>query len=220
MSTHLPAKPGVSLPEESAQPPSSTDSKWDQALGGSPLYDPRMDVRKYLAAVWRFKWVILLVTAVGTAAGVLGTRLIEPEYEAQATIWIETVQRREAQRGPIRSSGLFESSAWVDLLGSFVVLDHVVRDMWLYLRYGEPGDSAVLAGFQLNDEYVPGGYRLAVADEGGVFTLSTQDGRLLERGALGDSVGQDLGFGWLPLADELTPGRSIEFAVGNPRDAA
>src|SRR5882672_320639 len=43
-------------------------------------------VGRYLNALKRFKWLILMLTLTGAAGGYFATRLIEPEFEVQATI--------------------------------------------------------------------------------------------------------------------------------------
>ncbi|MCH7876591.1 MAG: hypothetical protein IH965_15020, partial [Gemmatimonadetes bacterium] len=54
-----------------------------------------IDYRRYIAAVLRYKWAVIAVTVLGTAAGVGATRAIKPEYVAQATLWVETTGRRD-----------------------------------------------------------------------------------------------------------------------------
>jgi tyrosine-protein kinase Etk/Wzc len=177
-----------------------------------------LDLRRYLAVLWRFKWLILLVVVLGTGAGVFLTRRIAPEYWAQTTIWIESADGRRSA-GPIEAPELLQSYAWVDLLKSYVVMDSVVLAERLYLS-ANPSDLAVFEGFSLDERFRPGSYRLEVGPDGKGFALLTADEQLLEEGSPGDSVGRSLGFLWQPPPAAFMPGRVIEFGVGNPRDAA
>ena len=51
--------------------------------GGGP------SLSRYIAAIRRFKWLILVLAAVGLFAGIAASRFIDPEYEVQATILLE-----------------------------------------------------------------------------------------------------------------------------------
>lgn len=219
MSSDLPANPSPSPPEELGA--RSLPEPWaaHPAVETAPHWDQGIDWRRYLAALARYKWLTALVTLLGTGGGFLVARAPPSEYVAQATIWIESRSRGDAGRGPIQSSELLQSYAWVELLRSYVILDSVVTELRLYLRPESPADSTALASFSLKPRFVPGSYRLEVDDAGKAFTLSS-GGRVLQRGALSDSIGAGLGFSWVPPAGSLSPGRTVEFSVLNPRDAA
>jgi hypothetical protein len=82
---------------------------------------------RYLAAINRFKWLVLLITALGAAGGVFATRFITPEYEVQATILLEQGTGVSGiSGGPIQAEQLLKSSGWQDLLRSFAIADPVV----------------------------------------------------------------------------------------------
>ena len=185
---------------------------------GPAEYGGGFDWPRILNALRRFKWLILAVTALGTAAGAGMTRLLKPMYEAQATVWIDEGGRRTPERGPIGAGQLLESDAWVDLLKSYSVLDEVVRDQHLFFATKKPDDASLFATFQLAEQYRPDVYRLAVDESGKSYTLSTLAGIDIERGTVGDSVGRRLGFRWAPSA--LPAGRNIQFQVTTARDAA
>lgn len=177
------------------------------------------DWRRYVAVFLRFKWLIVLVTVLGTAAGVAATRFIAPQYEAEATVLIEATSGGLPGQGPIQQSELFRNTAWLELLKTPPVLDSVVVDMQLYLR----ADSAVrprLSGFGIVPPYHPGEYRFAVSADGGSFTLTGDDGQVLQRGTLGDSVGQELGFRWAPDVERFEARSVIEFTVANVADVS
>lgn len=217
MSTsHLPLPPPAASPVMVPTSPTalSTDLGAVEQEGG-------LDWHRILSAVLRFKWLIVAVTVVGTAAGVAATRFLSAAYVAQATIWIDQPdQRNGPDRGPIRPGQLLQPEAWVDLLKSYVVLDHVVRDQRMFVAPKSLADAAVLERFRVAEQYRPGAYRLTVDGTGKSYTLSTDDGIELEHGALGDSIGVRLGFLWAPSAGSIAPGQTIEFSLATLRDSA
>src|SRR2546422_5687836 len=90
MSTsHLPLPPAAAPPVMVPPSPSSLSTK---VVFAEP--EEGLDWRRVLSAVLRFKWLIVAVTVVGTAAGVAGTRVLRAAYVAQATIWIDQLDRR------------------------------------------------------------------------------------------------------------------------------
>ena len=184
--------------------------------------EQRTDWRRVVQALWHFKWVVILFSILGTAGGIAAVRALKPTYVAQATVWIDVPDnRREPDRaGPIRPGGLLSADAWIDLLRSYVVLDQVVREQRLYLELKSIDDTARFAGFGVTDTFRPGKYVLKVNDEGSSYELAVVKGPALEHGAVGDSVGAKLGFLWAPTAALLPPGRTIEFTLATPRDAA
>ncbi len=186
------------------------------------LSEPGLDWRRYWSALVRYRWGILLLTAVGLGGGVAASRLQKPEYVAQATIWIEAGNERRGRvdQGPIRSSELLDAGAWVDLLKSYVVLDEVVRERQLYLRPAARADSTAFASFSLAERFRPGEYRLVVDDAGRSFTLYARGGVEVERGTVRDSAGRRVGFLWRPTEAALVPSRVIAFTLVTPRDAA
>lgn len=207
-----------------ARVPLENPATGQPGVWGHPEYDasrseglePGVDWRRYAAALLRYKWLIASVTVLGTGAGVVATHFIPRQYRSQATVWIGAERQGGGERGPIRSGQLLDSYSWIELLRTFEVLEHVVREERLYLS---PPDS-LLAGFTLQERFAPGRYRLVVDDQGQRFTLSQHEGIVIQRGVVGDSVGAMVGFEWAPSASVLTPAREIEFTVLTPRDAA
>lgn len=211
-SKHLPAVRAVG-----ASPPAPLR----RAGASLAAEDAGLDWRRIASALWHFKWVVLLASVLGLGAGVAATRVLRPTYVAQATVWIDAPDRRDTDRtGPIRPGGLLDSDAWIDLLRSYVVLDHVVRELRLYLELKSPDDTTLFAGFGVSESFRPGEYRLRVAEGGRSYVLTAADGRELEHGAVGDSVGARLGFRWAPAAGALPPSGALEFTLATPRDAA
>src|SRR5216684_2977498 len=106
-----------------------------------PDEDAGLDWRRIASALLRFKWVVILMVALGLGAAVAATRVLRPVYRAQA-------------------------DAWVELLRSYIVLDQVVRDLHLYLEVKRPVDRSSFAGFGVSDIFRPGKYRLSVSADG------------------------------------------------------
>ena len=158
-----------------------------------------IDLRRLGAAVLRHKWMVLLLLVLGGVAGYVATRYVRPEYVAQATIWIENGGggAGTVDAAPLRSSQLLESSAWVDLLRSYVVLDPVVVAERLYLDPARPEDRPLLSGLSLRDRFVPGDYAIRVDPGNRSYVLETAEGVRVEQGSFGDPVGAEtLGLEW------------------------
>ena len=204
----------------SAMPP----GPWvDFASRTPPDQEQPLDIRRLAAALLRRKWMILAVTLVGSAIGLVLSRMQPPTYLAQATLWIQAPTSQNGPRdvgpSPIQSPGLLQWSSWVDLLQSFVVLDEVVRQQRFYLVTRNPADRSAFSTLQLKSAFAPADYRLDVAKDGRTFVLTAGE-RVVQRGAVGDSVGNAEGLEWVPPPRDLWPGRQIRFRVRDPRDAA
>ena len=170
---------------------------------------------RYLEAIKRYKWMILSIILLGTVLGVVVARFVRPEYEVRATVF---VQPQPSESGPVRPSPILASTAWVELLTTFDILDKVVHEEQLYLS-ASPADSLAFREFGLGGSMVPGTYTLAVDAAGQSYTLS-RDGDVVEKGRVGGAVGQTVGFRWTPAAAALGRDREIEFTVVSPREAS
>jgi tyrosine-protein kinase Etk/Wzc len=176
---------------------------------------------RYVSSVRRYKWIILLIALVGTASGLAAAYLVDPQYQAQATLWVESRDRMpQGDHGPIQAGNLLESFNWVELLKSYAVLEHVAREMNLYLRPANPADSELFSSFDTSREYEPGSYLLTLSDDGRDWTLQAGDSAVVEQGAVGDSIGRAVGFRWAPSAAQLIGSTPVEFRLQHPRDAA
>jgi capsular exopolysaccharide synthesis family protein len=179
-----------------------------------------LDIRRYVAAVFRYRWLVLAVLVLGTGAGVVATRFVKPTYVTEATILVpERVQGNQA--GPIQPDVLFQTFGWVELIKtSYIVLDDVVRNLRLYVEFESGEDSVAFSTFGLKDRFRPGRYELKVSADGRTFELGLAGGVVLQRGAAGDSIGPEAGFAWVPQDRSLRPGRTVAFSVVPPRDVA
>jgi polysaccharide biosynthesis transport protein len=187
------------------------------AFPTEPVDDGGVQWSRYVAALRRYRWLILLITVLGTAAGVVATRFLKPLYSVQATIWIDN--STEASSGPIRAGGLLHSFAWQELLTTYTVLDSVIQKERLYLELARPADSLAFQGFSLKPRFKAGKYALDI-DANGRFLLKTQQGLTMQKGTAGDSIGGTIGFAWQPPAAALGRDRTIKFTVYTPRQAS
>lgn len=187
-------------------------------------------------AIRRYRWFILLFTALSLGLGFLVTRVARPVYTADTMLWIDGGTRGEAAAaGPVRPRQVFDAEAWSSLLRSYAVLEGVVHDARLFVETRPADAPLVQSGMVLHPRFVAGRYRLAVNGAGKTWTLELQQPTSLlsaglsaaepatartEYGAVGDSVGRAFGIGWQPAASYLQPGREVEFTIVPPRQAA
>ena len=177
--------------------------------------------QRYLSALKRFKWLVLVVGVAGTAAGYMATRVIKPQYEVHATIWVSSESgNQRSNSGPIRAADLLQGASWVDLLRSFKILDKVVVNLKLYIGASE-ADMPLLANVEVDEKRLrPDVYVLAVDNTGKGYTLTGSDKAVIEKGAVGDSIGRRVGLKWLPNTAMLAPKRELTFYLMTPRQAA
>jgi len=175
---------------------------------------------RYIDAIWRHSPLILMVALLGSGVGLYAARWVTPVYDADATIWINTTPNGAQQAGPIRQQQLLSSASWVELLRSFAIVDPIVRELKLNISYKQPSDSVLFRNFDWTPSARSGAYALKVDASGRSYVLSTAKGTVLERGAVGDSVGRKIGLSWLPDKRFLGPGRTIGFGVATPRSAS
>lgn len=195
--------------------------RWEEVASNNGAADGSPSTR-YLAALRRYKWMMAAVIVLGTALGVMLTRLMSPEYQVHATIWISPERPRQEDQtaGPIRAAELLHRASWPELLTSFAILEKAARQTRLYMAPGNARDAGVLASFATADRFRPGQYELRVDKSGQRYELATKDGVRLEQGTVGDSIGRRLGFRWSPLPAALGRDRTINFTLVTPREAA
>jgi succinoglycan biosynthesis transport protein ExoP len=172
---------------------------------------------RYIDAFKRHALLILVITLVGSAGGLLAARRVQLTYDVQSTVWIASGV--SPQSGPIRPQQLLPATSWVELLRSYAIIDPVVRKLRLNIFYKQPSDSIFFTGFESLPNVHPGAYLLK-SETGGRYVLSTAKGVTIERGTAGDSIGRKLGFGWAPNASLLTPGHVLEFWISTPRNTS
>jgi len=159
------------------------------------------------------------LVALGSVLGVFVAKRVRPVYEAQATVWLNATPNGGQQSGPIRQQQLLTSVSWVELLRSFAIVDPVVRALRLNVGYNLD-DFALFLKFNWAPGTPPRAYVLKIDDRRRNYVLSTPKGTVLDKGAVGDSIGRKVGLRWLPDKRYLTAGRTVPFFVGTPRMAS
>lgn len=203
-------------------PPATAMQLPGEGWGDAPIIaPPRNPLERPLAAMRRYKWLIVAVILLSAAGGLVASRLVKPDYEVRATIWIASQTPQD--NGPIRSRELLNASAWMELLNSFRIQDAVVRKLALFVQPKDPADSALFNGFELGEGlYSPGVYKMTIEKRTSRWHLQLQDTPLADSGAAGDSIGRKMGFRWRPEAKVVSrfAGSDVEFTVATPRETS
>ena len=190
------------------------------SLGAGGLHDPLKAITRIVASLKRFRWLILGLTLTGLGGGILATRFIEPEYEVQASVWIESPSNESRNAGPIQGEALLTSQAWVELLRQYIVLDPVVRERKLYLSAASGPDSSLFNGFDIAQRFVPGEYELEISQDGRTLELVHTQRLLRQSAKVGDSIGGEWGLLWRPRLGPEHAGEKVRFEVLTPREAS
>mgnify|MGYP002777912911 FL=1 len=181
-----------------------------------------LSIPRLLAALNRFKWLIVGLALVGGGIGTVMTRYVDPKYDVRSTLLLTAQGGREsAVSGPIREEQRLNPQAWRDLLKSFAIADAVVMKLSLYLEPARAADSTLFRSFTLDQtkqRFIPGRYRLEV--NGPRYTLRDDIGLVNEQGIVGDSIGRTAGFAWRPSRRALGADRKVEFTVRTPRETS
>jgi succinoglycan biosynthesis transport protein ExoP len=194
------------------------------SVGGAVTGGPRTSpLIRYLAAVKRVKWLVLLLTLAGLGGGYLMTRFRPQTY----------VVRARLQIAPSTEGASYANDQWKQYFVSYVIIEPVVLARRLFIkgpkRVGAPplplgpsGPAAALFnGLTVTPErYATGTYRFKISDDGRTWELSNVTSGGKDRGAVGDSVGRAFGFRWVPLIENRWYGQTFEFDVVTSREAA
>lgn len=174
---------------------------------------------RYVAALLRFRWLIVGIVAMGCVGAVVLYRVTPVQYTAEGSLWVKHDTNRGGAGGPIEAGGLLRQAAWLDLLRSGQVLDTVAVRTGLYLGLPRDQDREPFSTFGVEGEYRPGSYILDVSSDGSNWTLRTRRGEVLEGGRVGARIGADLGINWAPPSGTLAPGVALEFSLASPGQA-
>ncbi len=191
--------------------------------GGPPPGDPpELMLKRLLGALYRYKWMILLLTGLGGAAGLVVARFQKPTYEVRSQIWIGgATLAGGSNTGPIQQGTLLTPQAWASLLRSPAVLDSVVLQRRLYLGLENRADTVLFDNFQYDrGMLLPGAYRLERDATGSRLTLADGDGNVLQQSTAGDSVGTARGFRWVPDVGRLPRDRAVIFDIRSPDEVS
>ncbi len=196
--------------------------------GGGPPLSP---VARFLGALKRFKWLVLAVFLVGTAASFVATRLMPQNFRVGVTL--NLYNRGDDGTSPIQAPQMLSSRQWEELLKTDAVLRPVVIERKLYIRgpYGSGilppplegpwgPNAGAFDSFQWTDnKTTPGRYKLEVAGNGRSWTLTNTRTSRVERGTDGQNVGTIFGMTWTPKVGDLA-GQTIEFELLTPTEVA
>ncbi|MDQ6611556.1 MAG: polysaccharide biosynthesis tyrosine autokinase, partial [Gemmatimonadota bacterium] len=175
-------------------------------------------IQRYISALNRFKWLIVLLTVLGGVAGYISTAFIDPQFAVNATIALD-MNGMSGSGGPIQGASLMNGGSWQALLRTFAVADPVVSKLSLFLTPKKDADSVAFRDFQVSQALQPGEYTLKI--EGKQFKLlGGTGGYPIDSGAVGDAVGVRRGFLWRPDAQALAGRKSITFTVQTVREAS
>jgi polysaccharide biosynthesis transport protein len=208
------------VPAESQSSPTSRSSGGFAGDSYGAPEPPKQSLERPLAAIRRYKWLMVAVVALATIAGVVGSNFITPMYEVRATVWIESKVAIDRNSGPIQSAQLLQSNAWTELLKSFRIVDAVVRKQVLYVIPSNPEEASLYKTFAVADRFLPGRYKIDIDKSKKTWALTSAAGVAVGRGAAADSVGTQVGFKWV-LPPEVFAGsgqRTLVFGVATPRE--
>jgi capsular exopolysaccharide synthesis family protein len=194
---------------------------WNESRGVGPSLG-KSPIERPLAAIRRYKWLMLAVVVLTAGAGVAATKFVAPQYEVRASIMLTTDSPAD-RSGPIRSPGLLPADDWGQLLKSFTISDAVVRKLTLYLYPARLEDKDLFKGFALGEGGRAGEYELDIHEARHRWTLiATVTGTVADSGAAADSVGRRAGFQWIVPAWAFNGlgERKVKFTVATPRETA
>ena len=183
---------------------------------------------RYFSAVRRYKWLVLLLAILGLGGGYLTTRLKPPSFKARAQIAIED----EKPKGPFEGAPLYVGDALKELFFSYPVITPVAESRRLFIRgpkktggpplpAGPSGpDAALFDGFTWDPNTQTGSFTLKISPDGKTWDLTQPRTGRRDNGNVGDTVGTAFGFNWVPRIQKRFFGRTFEFDVTTPREAA
>jgi len=174
---------------------------------------------RIVSTLRRYRWLIVGFGLLGVGGGIVATRFIRPDYEVSARIWIETTNQNRVGT-PIQGEKLLGAKAWVELLTSFKVLDPVVETRKLYLTVSDRDNLGLFETFSHSRRFIPGTFEYSVRDGGKRYDLKQRSGFYSEAGTVGDSVGKQLGFMWVPQPGKEFWGKKVKFEIVSPREAS
>ncbi len=194
-------------------------------MAAAPEAPPPNDWKRYLRIVSRHKKLVALVTIVGTVLGFVGAHFLPQDYAVKSILWVERQKQDRPDDGhdvvySEVSNTTIDAAAWSQVVTSNAVLDSVVYQMRLFVVPKHPEDQAALASLQIENNLVPGDYRVVVSSDGKTFEFDQKDGTVLQRGNVGDSIGGAQGIAWKPGPGALPAGKKLEFSVMAPYEAS
>ena len=183
---------------------------------------PSQPFERARGAIRRYKWLMVAVVLLAVGGGFAATRFVKPLYDVSATILIQSETPMSRNGGAFKAEELLSSGAWVDLLKSPRVADAVVKNLGLYVRPDNPGDSTAMRGFAIAERFAKGRYELGVDRDRKTWRLRLAAGNVVDSGTVSDSVGRPLGFKWLlpAVVFDGSGTKKVPFTVSTPRETA
>lgn len=194
---------------------------------GGPRTSPLV---RYLSAIRRFKWLVLLLSLVGLGGGMLVSRLRPESFTVNSTILIAD---QPNGAGAIQAGPEYQADQWKELFGNYYIVEPVAVSRRHYIigpkRVGAPPlpngpsgpDAALFNGFEIDGErLLTGNYDFKVSEDGKRWELVQPTSSRKFSGAVGDSVGREFGFKWIPRLERQWYGRTFAFEIVTPREAA
>ncbi len=211
--SHLQQVPDNDAPLQQYQEPGAGGS-WDEGGVEEPNKGAQQ-IQRYLAAVWRLKWLVLFLAIVGGVGGTIATRFVEPEYEVQSVVLLTQDQGRTANQAPADG---FETAGLLDLIVTYQVVDSVVTRLNLHVEPGEAADSTLFRTFRAGADVLGGEYSLRIS--GQQYQLIRNNTQLVENGSIGGVIGSPVRFAWQPTAGALQGRSEVNFTVRTPREVS
>ncbi|HWA14995.1 MAG TPA: Wzz/FepE/Etk N-terminal domain-containing protein, partial [Gemmatimonadales bacterium] len=165
---NLPVEAALTYPEPAQARNPAFDVGAQQEEGG-------LQIGRIIAALKRYKWLIMAITAAGTALGIFATRFLPLQYVTGATIWVAAPANNN--NNPVRSTEILGGQGYAELVRSFNVLEAVVQQQRLYVNTNKP---SLFSGLELGEAYRTGAYHLVVSPDGRTYTLMTDRDSVLE----------------------------------------
>lgn len=196
--------------------------EWGSGNDAAPQR-PGSKLGRYVSALKRYAVLIGLFAIVGAAGGYGATKVLPPEYQVKSTILLEVAAGSNGNpntaKGPVQGQELLRAAGWTDLMRSFSIADPVVMQLALFVEPVKPADSTLFRAFRVEQQRLRAGdYLLTLA--GNRYTLSLKPGAQVEQGAIGDSIGREVGFLWQPSSQLFAGRKEVEFRVQTPREAS
>ncbi|HYW49721.1 MAG TPA: hypothetical protein VE861_03895, partial [Gemmatimonadaceae bacterium] len=200
----LPAIPQAPMEQWGAPPPPPASQ--------APAY------QRYLAAIARFKWLVIAMVLLGLLGGYIATRYIKPEYDVQGKITL-----RDPSAEIIGNSRQRSNESYLQVFRAYTITDSVAKKLRLYLDAKRDADSVYFREFSLAPQFIPGTYELTIDGKKEKYRLRRSrngDSREVEAGTIGDSIGRESGMRWRPAKELLPAKATVEFELITPREAS
>jgi polysaccharide biosynthesis transport protein len=206
----------VSAPASLPAVPQAPLEQWGPPPPPPPTSGPAY--QRYLAAIVRYKWLVLVMVLIGLLGGYIATRYIKPEYDVQGKITL-----RDPSAEIIGNARQRSNESYLQVFRAYIITDSVARKLRLYLDPKRDADSVYFREFTLASQFVPGTYELTIDSKKEKYRLrrtARGDSREVETGLIGDSIGRTSGMRWRPGKEILPAKATVEFELLTPREAS